>query len=141
MPCKNCLALLRFHAFPSYVMLFLIVVVIFGSRDGKCSRWRHFRVRLRLSIPSFLPFGKRLIHIPYNGQTRTCRHCHLPSHLANSCRKQCCYNCDESGHLSSACPQPVVCNICKATDHKEMPFPFPGRNCYYSTDKIFWTKT
>ena len=30
----------------------------------------------------------------------------------------CCYNCDETGHLSSACPHPVMCNICKSTDHK-----------------------
>jgi len=95
---------------------------------GECSRWRHFRMRLHSSIPSFLPFGKFLVHVRYNGQTRTCHHCHLPvpSHLANSCPNQCCYNCDESGHLSSVCPHPVMCNICKATDHKEMPVPFPG---------------
>ena len=30
----------------------------------------------------------------------------------------CCYNCDETGHLSSACPHPVMCNICKSTEHK-----------------------
>ena len=31
---------------------------------------------------------------------------------------QCCYNCDQSGHLSSLCPHPVMCNICKGTNHK-----------------------
>ena len=74
-------------------------------------------------FPSFLRFGKFLVHVHYNGQTRTCRHCHLPGHLANTCSNQCCYNCDESGHLSSACPHPVMCNICKATDHKANPVP------------------
>ena len=79
---------------------------------------RHFRVRLRSPVPSFLRFGKFLVHVRYNGQTRTCRHCHLTGHLANSCSNVCCYNCDETGHLSSACPHPVMCNICKSTDHK-----------------------
>ena len=74
-------------------------------------------------FPSFLRFGKFLVHVHYNGQTRTWRHCHLPGHLANTCSNQCCYNCDESGHLSSACPHPVMCNICKATDHKANPVP------------------
>ena len=67
---------------------------------------------------SFLRFGKFLVHVRYNRQTRTCRHCHLTGHLANSCSNVCCYNCDETGHLSSACPHPVMCNICKSTDHK-----------------------
>ena len=79
---------------------------------------RHFRVRLRSPVPSFLRFGKFLVHVRYNGQTRTCRHCHLTGHLANSCSNVCCYNCDETGHLSSACPHPVMCNICKSTEHK-----------------------
>ena len=79
---------------------------------------RHFRVRLRSPVPSFLRFGKFLVHVRYNGQTRTCRHCHQTGHLANSCSNVCCYNCDETGHLSSACPHPVMCNICKSTDHK-----------------------
>ena len=79
---------------------------------------RHFRVRLRSPIPSFLRFGKFLIHVRYVGQPRTCRHCHQPGHLANTCSNQCCFNCDEVGHLSSSCPRPVMCNICKSVDHK-----------------------
>ena len=85
---------------------------------------RHFRVRLRSPIPSFLRFGKFLVHVRYPGQQRTCRHCHQPGHLANTCSNQCCFNCDEVGHLSSSCPRPVMCNLCKSVDHKANVCPF-----------------
>ena len=85
---------------------------------------RHFRVRLRSPIPSFLRFGKFLIHVRYTGQQRTCRHCHQPGHLANVCSNQCCFNCDQVGHLSSSCPRPVMCNLCKSVDHKANVCPF-----------------
>lgn len=84
----------------------------------------HFRVRLHSSIPSFLRFGKFLIHVRYTGQHGTCRHCHQSGHLANMCSNQCCFNCDEVGHLSSSCPRPVMCNLCKSVDHKANVCPF-----------------
>ena len=87
-------------------------------------RVRHFRVRLRSPIPSFLRFGKFLIHVCYTGQHRTCPHCHQPGHLTNTCSNQCCFNCDEVGHLSSSCPRPVMCNLCKSVDHKANVCPF-----------------
>lgn len=79
---------------------------------------RHFRVRLRSPIPSFLRFGKFLVHVRYPGQVRTCRHCHQSGHLANTCNNQCCFNCDETGHLASNCPKPLMCNLCKSTEHR-----------------------
>ena len=85
---------------------------------------RHFRVRLRSPIPSFLRFGKFLIHVRYTGQHRTCPRCHQPGHLTNTCSNQCCFNCDEVGHLSSSCPRPVMCNLCKSVDHKANVCPF-----------------
>ena len=79
---------------------------------------RHFRVCLQTPIPSFLRFGKFLVHVRYNGQVRTCRHCHQTGHLANTCGNQCCFNCDEIGHLASNCPKPVMCHLCKSPDHR-----------------------
>ena len=86
---------------------------------------RHYRVRIRQAIPSFLRFGKILIHLRYENQPRTCRHCNQPGHFANTCRTAVCFNCDCTGHLAPDFPESVRCNICKSVEHK-------ARFCPYS---------
>ncbi|XP_068691795.1 uncharacterized protein [Montipora foliosa] len=86
---------------------------------------RHYRVRIRTPIPNFMRFGKILVHFRYKGQPRTCRHCHQPGHMANVCHTTACFNCDQTGHVSSDCPEPIMCNICKSTEHR-------AKNCPHS---------
>ena len=85
---------------------------------------RHFRVRIKRHIPNFIRFGKILIHIRYEDQPRTCRHCNQTGHYVNACHSIICYNCEELGHLASDCPNEVLCNICKQPDHRANHCPF-----------------
>ena len=86
---------------------------------------RHYRVRIKNSIPNFLRFGKIQLNLHYEGQPRTCRHCNQTAHYANACHNIVCYNCEQLGHLASDCPKPPMCNLCKSTDHK-------ARACQFS---------
>ena len=86
---------------------------------------RHFRVRVKHPIPSFLRFGKIQIHLRYISQQKTCHRCNSPDHLANACNAVVCFNCDDIGHLANNCPHPVFCNLCKSADHK-------AKNCPHS---------
>ena len=85
---------------------------------------RHFRVRIKQHIPNYIRFGKILIHIRYDGQPRTCRHCNQTGHYVNACHSIICYNCKNLGHLASDCPHAVLCNICKQPDHRAIHCPF-----------------
>ena len=73
---------------------------------------RHYRVRLKKPIPSFLRFGRVQIHLCYEGQTITRRQCNEPGHMANDIYvNQICFNNDGPGHVSSYCPHPVCCKF------------------------------
>ena len=85
---------------------------------------RHYRVRMKKPIPSYMRFGKTFIQFRYVGQPKTCRLCHSVSHFANACHTIICFNCEKTGHLASDCPAPVACNICKATNHLAQKCPF-----------------
>ena len=85
---------------------------------------RHFRIRIKQHIPNYIRFGKILIHIHYDGQHRTCRHCNQTGHYVNACHSIICYNCKNLGHLASDCPHAVLCNICKQPDHRAIHCPF-----------------
>ena len=85
---------------------------------------RHYRVRIKSPIPNFIHFGRILFHFKYEGQPRTCRHCHQTGHFANACHLIICYNCDQTGHLVSECPEQLLCNFCKSPDHKAHSCPF-----------------
>ena len=84
--------------------------------DGVC----HFLVRIKSPIPSYMRFGKVLVHFRHDNQPRPCH----TGHLANACHTIICHNCEQTGHLSSACPDPVYCNIYKAEDHKAKDCPY-----------------
>ena len=85
---------------------------------------RHYRVRMKKPIPSYMRFGKQFIQFRYVGQPKTCRLCHSASHFANACHTIICFNCEKTGHLASDCPAPIACNICKATTHLARKCPF-----------------
>ena len=98
---------------------------IFSSRRGRVPGYstvfnghRHLRMLINTPIPSFLRFGKFLLRVSYEGQQRTCRHCHSPDHLAKDCTNEICYNCDSIGHVARSCPGPMLCCICKESGHK-----------------------
>lgn len=86
---------------------------------------RHYRVRIREAIPSYLCFGKFLIRLSHDGQDRTCRRCNRIGHFANECSNTFCYNCEGLGHMANDCPGPELCCICKSEDHR-------ARYCRYS---------
>lgn len=79
---------------------------------------RHFHVRVKHPIPSFLRFGKIQIH---------------PQHVADAIvlikrpvhNGVVRVNCDNTGHLANNSPRPVFCNLCKSVDHKD-------KNCPHS---------
>ena len=85
---------------------------------------RHYRVRMKKPIPSYMRFGKQFIQFRYVGQPKTCRLCHSASHFASACHSIICFNCEKTGHLASDCPAPIACNICKATTHLARKCPF-----------------
>lgn len=83
---------------------------------------------LRKHIPSFMQFGKFLLHIKYPGQPSTCRKCHLHDHEAKNCPNVVCYNCDDVGHTCKECPANEKCLICREEDHRAYHCPFSWRN-------------
>ena len=102
-----------------------------SSRRGKLPKLnvyngiRHFRVRLKEPLPSYLCFGKFLVRLSHDGQQHTCRRCNRAGHFANECENVVCFNCEELGHQSRECGEPVRCCICKSEDHM-------ARRCPYS---------
>ena len=85
---------------------------------------RHYRVRIKRPVPSFLRFDRYYVQFRYVGQPRTCRLCGQTNHLASACHTITCFNCEKSGHLASDCPCPVYCNICKSPAHRARTCPF-----------------
>ncbi len=104
---------------------------VVSSRRGKLSRShvyngiRHYRVRIKEPLPSYLRFGKFLVRLSHDGQQHTCRRCNRAGHFANECQNIVCFNCDELGHQSRDCGEAVRCCICKSTEHL-------ARRCPYS---------
>ena len=86
---------------------------------------RHYRVRVKEPIPSYLRFGKFLVRLSHDGQQHTCRRCNRGGHFANECQDVVCFNCDELGHEASDCEEDPRCCICKSTEHL-------ARTCPYS---------
>ena len=85
--------------------------------EGIQSGTRVVKMELQQSIPSFLRFGRRLARVKHDGQTPTCRKCHLPDHVARSCPNVICFNCDQLGHIFRDCGEPTKCSICKEDGH------------------------
>ena len=79
---------------------------------------RHFRIRIRQPIPSYLRFGKFLVRLSHDGQDHTCRRCNRVGHFANDCPNTFCFNCEELGHKADSCPHPDRCCICKSEGHR-----------------------
>lgn len=79
---------------------------------------RHFRVRVRAAIPSYLRFGKFLVRLSHSGQEHTCRRCNRLGHFANECPNTICFNCEELGHVAEECPHEELCCICKESSHR-----------------------
>ena len=90
---------------------------------------RHYRVRIKSPIPSFLRFDRYYVQFRYVGQPRTCRLCGENNHLASACHTIICLNCEKTGHLASDCPCPTYCNICKSPTHR-------ARSCPLSWSRI-----
>ena len=82
-------------------------------QDSVC----HYHIRIKTHILNFIRFGKLLVHFCYEGQPRTCRHCHQRGHYVNACHTIVCYNCEETGHLASDIPTEILCDICKQPDN------------------------
>ena len=78
---------------------------------------RHYRERIITAIPSYLRFGKFLLHLSHDCQQHTCRRCNRAGHFANECENDFCFNCEEIGHLSPDCEEGLRCCICKCTSH------------------------
>ena len=103
---------------------------VFSARRGKFSNshvyngLRHYRVRVKEPLPSYLRFGKFLVRLSHDGQQHTCRRCNRAGHFANECHNVVCFNCDELGHESRDCEEDVRCCICKSTDHLARSCPF-----------------
>ena len=74
-------------------------------------------------IPSFAYVGKHMIRCHYEGQTKTCRRCHHPGHLAKDCEAgDVCRECGEEGHKKSNCPN-RRCYHCQEKGHLEFDCP------------------
>ena len=104
---------------------------VFSVRRGKFSNshiyngLRHYRVRVKEPLPSYLRFGKFLVRLSHDGQQHTCRRCNRAGHFANECQNIVCFNCEELGHQSRECEENVRCCICKSIEHV-------ARHCPYS---------
>lgn len=71
------------------------------------------------SIPSFIYIGPHLVRVAYDGQTKTCRKCHQPDHLAKDCQaKVTCKSCGSDTHGKRDCPE-IVCYYCGERGHYE----------------------
>lgn len=88
-----------------------------GFRDT-CNGLRHYRVSLERSIPCYMRFGKFQLRFYHDNQTKTCRKCNSPRHLARECNNSFCFNCDTIGHMAKNCPKDMLCCICKSPEHK-----------------------
>lgn len=103
---------------------------VVATRRGKLSRSncyngiRHYRVRVKEPIPSYLRFGKFLVRLSHDGQQHTCRRCNRAGHFASECQNVVCFNCDELGHQSRDCGENIRCCICKSEDHLARRCPF-----------------
>ena len=107
---------------------------VVSSRRCKLSRShvyngiRHYRVRIKEPLPSYLRFGKFLVRLSHDGQQHTCRRCNRAGHFANECQNIVCFNCDELGHQSRECGEAVRCCICKSTEHLARRCPYTWYN-------------
>ena len=52
---------------------------------------RHYRVRIKCPVPSFLRFDRYYVQFRYVGQPRTCRLCGQTNHLASACHTIICF--------------------------------------------------
>ena len=74
-------------------------------------------------IPSFVYVGKHLVRCNYEGQTKTCRRCHQPGHLAKDCDAgDVCRECGQAGHKKNNCPN-RRCYHCQEKGHLEFDCP------------------
>ena len=90
-----------------------------------CNGLRHYRISLYpgRSVPCYLRFGKFQLRFYHNGQTKTCRKCSSPDHIARDCENSFCFNCDTIGHTARNCENPMLCCICKSPEHKAIDCP------------------
>ena len=90
-------------------------------RDSVCggvfNGLRHYRIRIKNAIPSYLRFGKFLIRLYHDGQSPTCRRCNRQGHKAAECRSTVCFNCEGLGHVARDCIKPMYCCVCKSGQH------------------------
>ena len=78
------------------------------------------RMVIHTPIPSYIRFGKYLVHVQYPNQPLTGRHCNSPDNMARDCNNEVCFNCDSTGHVARTCPDGVQCCICKELGHKAL---------------------
>ena len=103
---------------------------VIATRRGRLSRSncyngiRHYRVRIKEPLPSYLRFGKFLVRLSHDGQQHTCRRCNRAGHFASECQNVVCFNCDELGHQSRDCGENIRCCICKSEEHLARRCPF-----------------
>ena len=96
----------------------------YKNQDGVFNGLQHFRVRIQFAVPSYLCFGKFLLRLYHDGQTRTCRCCNRSGRNAADCRKSVSFNCDALGHMARECIRPMYCCICKSGQHLARTCPF-----------------
>ena len=78
---------------------------------------RTVRMRVDSPIPSYIRVGTMVISTKYTGQSKTCRKCDSPDHLARNCFVTRCNNCDQLDHKAFECKEALRCAICTDTDH------------------------
>ncbi len=84
---------------------------------------RHYRIKLRAHIPSFIYFGAESLRMRYSYQPMTCRKCERLGHQASSCRHQRCFNCNGIDHILSSCPENPKSAICEEEKHLAEDYP------------------